>query len=84
MLIASLFDKGEISNYREFIAGDEDKVDLDVIRKQTRLGRPLGNREFLEMLSQKLGYKLNFRSKGRSKKDVSLNNYISISLEVIL
>ena len=63
-----LFDKGEISNYRKFIAGDEGKVDLDVIRKQTRLGKPLGDRGFLEMLSKKLGYKLNFRSKGRPKK----------------
>ena len=59
-----LFDKGERSNYRKFIAGDEDKVDLDVIRKQTRLGKPLGDRGFLEMLSKKLGYK---------KREVSLN-----------
>jgi len=43
-------------------------VDLDVIRKQTRLGKPLGDRGFLEMLTKKLGYKSNFRSKGRSKK----------------
>ena len=43
-------------------------MDLDVIRKQTGLGKPLGDRGFLEMLSKKLGYKLNFRSKGRPKK----------------
>ena len=43
---------------------DEDKVDLDIIRKQTRLGKPLGDKGFLEMLSEKLGYKLNFRPKG--------------------
>ena len=68
LLIASLFDKGEISNYRKFIAEDEDKVDLAVIRKQTRLGKPPGDRGFLEMFSKKLGYNLNFRSKGISKK----------------
>jgi len=34
LLIVSLFDKGDISNYRKFIAEDEDKLDLDVIRKQ--------------------------------------------------
>jgi hypothetical protein len=34
---------------RKFIAGDEDKVDLAVIRKQTRLGKPLGDKGFLEM-----------------------------------
>ena len=44
---------------------DEDKVDLDIIRKQTRLGKPLEDKGFLEMLSEKLGYKLNFRPKGR-------------------
>ena len=42
-------------------------MDLDVIRKQIRLGKPLGDRGFLEMISKKLGYKLYFRSKGRSK-----------------
>ena len=44
---------------------DEDKVDLDIIRKQTRLGKPLEDKGFLEMLSEKLGYKLNFSPKGR-------------------
>jgi len=43
-------------------------VDLDVIRKQTRLDKPLRDRGLLEMLSKKLGYKLNFRYKGRPKK----------------
>jgi hypothetical protein len=47
---------------------DEDKVDLDVIRKQTRLGKPLEDRGFLEMLFKKLGYKLSFRSMDRLKK----------------
>ena len=68
LLGGPLFDKGEISNYRNFIAVDEDKVDLGVIRKQTRLDKSLGDRGFLEMLSKKLGYKLNFRCKGRPKK----------------
>ena len=43
-------------------------MDLDVIRKQTRLDKPLRDRGLLEMLSKKLGYKLNFRYKGRPKK----------------
>ena len=43
-------------------------MDLAVIRKQTRLGKPLGDRGFLKMLSKKLGYKLTFRSKSRAKK----------------
>jgi hypothetical protein len=43
-------------------------VDLDVIRKQTRLDKPLEDRGFLEMLFKKLGYKLSFRSMDRPKK----------------
>ena len=31
--------------------------------------KTLGDRGFLEILSKKLGYKLNFRSKGRPKKE---------------
>ena len=55
-------------------------MNLDVIRKQTRLGKPLGDRGFLEMLPKKLGYKLNFISKGRPKRDVSLNT-LKINLD---
>ena len=43
-------------------------MDLAVIRKQTRLDKHLRDRGLLEMLSKKLGYKLNFRYKGRPKK----------------
>lgn len=45
-----------LTRLRMFIAGDEDNVDLDVIRKQPRLGNPLGDIGFLEMLSRKLCY----------------------------
>ena len=50
-------------------------MDLAVIRKQTRLGKPLGDRGFLEMLSKKLGYKLNFRFEGRAKKGCVPKHY---------
>ena len=69
-----------LQDYRKFIAGDEDKVDLDVIRKQTRLGKSFGDRGFLEMLSKKLGYKLNFRSKGRPKTGCVSNSPHSAAL----
>ena len=73
LLNERLFDEGEESNYKRFIAGEEDKVNLSDIRRQTRLGKPLGDRGFLETLSKKLGFNLAFRPKGRPKKrDVSL------------
>ena len=60
-------------------------MDLDVIRKQIRLGKPLGDRGFLEMLSKKLGYKLNFRCKGIPKKrDVSLNTPLTAETRTLL
>ena len=48
-------------------------MDLAVIRKQTRLGRTLGNRGFLEMLSKKLGTSQTLGLKVDLKRDVSLN-----------
>ena len=68
LLREPLFDEGELSDYRSFMAGEEDKIGLDVLRRQTRLGKPLGDRGFLEILSKKLGRNLGFRHKGRPKK----------------
>ncbi|ODS34744.1 MAG: hypothetical protein SCARUB_00004 [Candidatus Scalindua rubra] len=68
LLSEPLFDEGEVSSYRRFIVGEEDKVSLNDIRRQTRLGKPLGDRGFLEILSKKLSCNLDFRPKGRPKK----------------
>jgi putative transposase len=63
----SLFDKTESNEYRRLMKID-DKVILEDIRRQTRLGRPLGNGGFLETLSAKLDRSLVFRPKGRPRK----------------
>jgi hypothetical protein len=47
---------------------EEDKRVLEEIRRQTRLGKPLGDEGFLETLSEKLGHSLIFRPKGRPGK----------------
>jgi putative transposase len=67
LLKESLFDKTESNEYRRLMKID-DKVILEEIRRQTRLGRPLGNRGFLETLSAKLDRSLVFRPKGRPRK----------------
>jgi putative transposase len=67
LLKESLFDKTESNEYRRLMKID-DKVILEDIRRQTRLGRPLGNRGFLETLSAKLDRSLVFRPKGRPRK----------------
>ena len=63
-----LFSEEELYNYREFIKNEDDNADLDDIRKQTKLGKPLGDSKFLETLSKKLNLSLNFKPKGRPRK----------------
>jgi putative transposase len=64
-----LFDKSELNEYRRFIRSEEDKKMMEEIRKQTRLGKPLGDGGFLNTLSERLGCSLSFRPKGRPRKN---------------
>jgi putative transposase len=68
LLKEPLFDKSELNEYRRFVRSKEDKKILEEIRKQTRLGKPLGDAGFLEILSEQLGHDLIFRQKGRPRK----------------
>jgi putative transposase len=68
LLKEPLFDKNELNEYRRFVRSKEDKKILEEIRKQTRLGKPLGDAGFLEILSEQLGHDLIFRQKGRPRK----------------
>ena len=63
-----LFDKSELNEFKRFIRSEEDNKIMEEIRKQTRLGKPLGNGSFLNTLSEKLGCSLSFRPKGRPRK----------------
>jgi hypothetical protein len=63
-----LFDKDEINQYRKLMKSEEDKQVLEKIRNHTRLGKPLGDEGFLEILSERLGCSLSFRPKGRPRK----------------
>jgi putative transposase len=63
-----LFDKSQLDEYRRFIRSDEDKKITEEIRKQTRLGKPLGDTEFIETLSESMGCSLSFKPKGRPRK----------------
>lgn len=68
LLKEPLFDKSELNQYRSFIRSEEDKNMIGEIRKQTRLGKPLGDGAFIKTLSEKLGCSLSFRPKGRPRK----------------
>lgn len=64
----SLFDKGELREYRRFLRAEDEWV-LQEIRRQTRAGRPVGDERFLASLSDHLGRRLCFRSRGRPRKE---------------
>ena len=68
ILNGNLFDKNELDEYRGFVKLEEDKEILEKIRKQTKLGKPLGEADLLQTLSESLGRNLSFKPKGRPKK----------------
>jgi putative transposase len=68
LLKEPLFDKSELKEYRKFIRSEEDKKIIEEIKKQTRSGKPLGDREFLNSLAEKFGHSLSFRPRGRPRK----------------
>jgi len=68
LLKEPLFDPGDLNEYVRFIRNGEDKEVGEVIRRHTRLGKPLGSERFLKRLSKKVGYPLVFRPKGRPRK----------------
>lgn len=69
LLREPLFDKDELYSYKSYMeTGEDEEAIKDIIRKQTRLGKPLGDERFLQTLSEKLGRNLVFRTKGRPKE----------------
>jgi putative transposase len=68
LLKEPLLDKGELDAYKEFVRSEEDKKTMEEIRRQTRLGKPLGDKGFLNTLSEQLGLSLSSRTKGRPRK----------------
>jgi putative transposase len=68
LLKEPLFDKNQLNEYRNFVRIEEEKRVTEEIRKQTRLGRPLGDGGFIKALSDRLGCSLSVRPKGRPRK----------------
>lgn len=68
LLKEPLFGRSELNEYRNFIRSEQDKKIIEEIRKQTRLGKPLGDPRFLKILSERLGCNLFFRPKGRPRR----------------
>ncbi|MBI5198612.1 MAG: transposase, partial [Nitrospirae bacterium] len=68
LLKEPLFDKSDLNNYRRFMEKKEDRGKIEEIRRQTKLGKPLGDGGFLATLSEKLDCNLAFRPRGRPPK----------------
>ena len=56
-------------SWMQFIDSDENREDVEAIRKQTMTMRPLGTEGFITKLSRKLGRESRAVPKGRPKKE---------------
>jgi len=57
-----------VEEWKEYIDLDENEEEVEVIRKHTLLGRPLGTKEFIAKLGKRLGRVLSVLPRGRPKK----------------
>lgn len=53
-----------VADWREYLNGEQDRNDMELIRCHTRNGRPLGNRDFVESLEARTGRTLAPRKRG--------------------
>ena len=55
---------GRVGDWREYLGTEPDSTDLEMLRRHTRTGRPLGSRDFVELLEAKAGRPLAPRKRG--------------------
>lgn len=65
-----LFDENQRTDYVKLIQSTITKDKIDEIRHYTKVGRPLGNEQFVSQMEAKLQRKFFLRSPGRPKKEV--------------
>jgi len=67
-LLSDNFVVDEIEDWQAFLAGEDSEQDIKFFRKHSRIGRPLGQKEFIEKLENITGRLLKPRKPGRKKK----------------
>ncbi len=69
--IDSLFDfiDMEPNGWQKYIEEEENVSMVNSIRKHTQVGRPLGDSQFIERLSNRLGIRFPVLTRGRPKKN---------------
>ena len=60
--------RGMISDWREYLNGEEDRGVTDTIRRETQVSRPLGNEGFVRTLERRLRRPLTRSQPGRPRK----------------
>ncbi len=55
---------GRVDDWRDYLSIEPDGTDTELIRHHTRSGRPLGGREFVELLEEQTGRELAPRKRG--------------------
>jgi putative transposase len=67
--IKEIVDLG-VEGWEEYLEGDEIKEELEKIRKNTMLGRPMGSSRFIEELEKKVGSIIRRLPRGRPRKKI--------------
>jgi len=58
-----------VSNWQEYLDSALDDATVEILRKHSNTGRPLGDVSFLDMLERKAGKVLRPLKRGRKRKD---------------
>jgi putative transposase len=58
-----------VEDWREYLSSEQDSTDMELIRRHTRNGRPLGNSDFVESLEARTGRTLAPRKRGPKPRD---------------
>ncbi|MGB7293925.1 MAG: hypothetical protein WBD99_17285 [Thermodesulfobacteriota bacterium] len=67
--IKEIVDLG-VEGWEEYLEGDEIREELEKIRKNTMLGRPMGRSRFIEELEKKVGSIIRRLPRGRPRKRI--------------
>jgi len=59
-----------VEGWEEYLEGDEIKEELEKIRKNTMLGRPMGSSRFIDELEKKVGSVIRTLPRGRPRKKI--------------
>ena len=59
----------ERTGWRERIAGEQRMDEIELLRRHTQSGRPLGSEKFVKGIERRLGYPVTLNPRGRPRKD---------------